>query len=113
MKYYYGQQDQEVYVEDDPYQAAIDICDDLWIEECEIYEMKVSRHEEAWCQEHLQFIEKGIFGDCGMDCKEYDPQNGKWGKCIHQSWGLMHTGRILLISKDGELIKKIAPRRKI
>lgn len=110
-KYFYGQEDQDIYNHDDPYQAGADICEDLEIDQVKIYELKVSRDQDRWCMEHLKFIESGEFGDCRC-CSNYSPMNGKFGICESLSYGLKHTGRVLLIDKDFNLVKTISPRKK-
>lgn len=111
-KYFYGQKDCDFYIHDDPYQAGADICEELEIDQVEIYEMKVSRGQDRWCKSHLEFFEPGEHSDCGMSCNDYKPRNGISGICEHLSYGLKHTGRILLIDKDFNLVKTISPRRR-
>lgn len=50
----------------------------------EVYEAKKDKldNHTMFCKEHLEF---GETGECGQQCEDYDPCNGKSGKCKHYS----------------------------
>ena len=52
-----------------------------------------------YCQINGRFPEKG---DCGkLDCDEYNPCNGKSGRCKHLKNGFVGTGKRFKLTKDG------------
>ena len=110
-RYYYGLENQEVYTATDPYQVLEELepdYDDTQIIGMIIVEMVVSRkYGMKWCMEDNEFIEGN--GWCGEYCGNYEPRNKKSGICIHQSWGVIETGRKWKITGK-EQLKKIAGR---
>ena len=70
--------------------------DDL--EEMELLEAERDIGGEMWCERREDFIEKG---DCDRWCKQYNPCNGKSGRCRNLKNGFALTGRKFLLTKDG------------
>jgi hypothetical protein len=58
---------------------------------------------EMWCSEWEFFVEKGD-GSCGKyNCKQYDPLNGKSGRCRMLSNSLIDTGRRFILRRNKRL----------
>jgi hypothetical protein len=52
-----------------------------------------------YCQLNDCFPEKG---DCGkLDCEDYNPCNGKSGRCRHLKNGFVETGKRFKLTKNG------------
>ena len=60
---------------------------------------------KMWCEDNETFVTKRA--DCGIQCSEYDPCNGKSGRCRALKNGFRITGRKFLLTKDGlkEIVK--------
>ncbi len=48
--------------------------------------------EFFWCTEHGEMTERR-YGWCGKECKEYNPRNGKSGRCKHNAYMREGTGK--------------------
>ena len=68
------------------------------IEEVELSEMKRDYGGEKWCRENEDIIEEG---DCGCLCQQYNPCNGKNGRCRNLQNGFVETGKYFILTKDG------------
>ena len=55
-----------------------------------LVEHVLDKSTERWCKEHMEIIDDGA---CGRHCKEYEPINGKKGKCKWSTWCCSETGR--------------------
>jgi hypothetical protein len=55
--------------------------------------------EQFWCQEHGEAFEssKGVCGS--FDCPQYEPRNGKSGRCRWHSNVFNKTGKTIVIEK--------------
>jgi len=51
-----------------------------------------------WCDEQNDFVS---LGDCGSDCSDYEPCNGKSGRCRFLKNGFKDTGKKFLLTGDG------------
>ena len=88
MKYYVNYN-----IEEDPYPLeywksfAKDFGAPITVEEC-------SRiiGDIMWCSDHQCHVEKGD-GGCGLYCKEYQPCNGKSGRCRFLKWSYEPNGK--------------------
>lgn len=56
-----------------------------------------------WCSEHEFAGEVGE--DCGTSCKEYEPRNGKSGRCRHSKNTYEPTGKVFRLTKEKKLIE--------
>jgi hypothetical protein len=69
--------------------------EDLAYDECRdiiLIEGCLDPNGEPYCSEYLEFDL-----DCGLDCEEYNPCNGKNGKCRHLTKSLKETGKEFLL----------------
>ena len=67
----------------------------------ELEEMKPMKagFDLRWCTYHVCCISSG---DCGKSqCGEYEPSNGKRGKCRYKTFAYEGTGKKFVLSKDG------------
>ena len=64
-------------------------------------EMKRDIGGEMWCSEWAYFVSD----DCGVECDDYKPCNGKNGRCRNLKNGFVETGRKFTLT-DGRLILK-------
>ena len=101
MKYFMESKDEDGVFTIDGYMDRIIDGED---EEIELFEMKRDIGGHMWCDESLEFIEKG---DCGRWCSYYEPCNGKSGRCRSLKNGFVETGKKFLLTKSGlkEIIK--------
>jgi hypothetical protein len=61
----------------------------------ELFEAVTEKIEQTfWCKELLSL---GWQGDCGKQCKKYNPRNGKSGMCKHRSNTLYSHGEKVTI----------------
>ena len=68
------------------------------LKEIELFETKRDIGGPMWCDEQLEFIEKG---DCGKWCNYYQPCNMKSGRCRNLKNGFITTGRKFILTKSG------------
>jgi len=94
MKYFMTDDSEYVFTLDYFKEMLID--DEL--EEMELLEVKSDIGGEMWCSRKEYFIESG---DCGCLCPQYNPCNGKNGRCRHLKNGFVLTGKKFLLTKDG------------
>ena len=71
---------------------------DEGLEEMELLEMKRDIGGPMWCDEGFEFIEKG---DCSKWCRDYEPCNGKSGRCRYLKNGFIQTGKKFILTKNG------------
>jgi hypothetical protein len=79
--------------------------DDVDVREREIVleEMKVEYGNGLfYCSEHEFCGDVGE--DCGTSCKEYEPRNGKSGRCKHSKNTYEGTGKYFTLTRDKKLI---------
>jgi len=74
-------------------------------EEIELLEMERDIGGDMFCEDNETFVTKGV--DCGSQCPEYNPCNGKSGRCRALKHGFRITGKKFLLTKDG--LEEIAP----
>ena len=66
-----------------------------------VYGMKQDIGSEYfWCAEHAELGSK-YETDCGFLCPDYDPCNGKSGRCRHSKIPYIETGRKYRLTYDG------------
>ena len=94
MKYFTESMDADGVQSLEFYKSEID--EDL--KQIELFEMKRDIGGEMWCDEVHEFVEKW---DCGMSCKQYNPCNGKSGRCRNLKNGFITTGRKFILTKSG------------
>jgi hypothetical protein len=84
MKYYFLDLDSEMCYDKAYFDEYIQ---DNQLTELEVYEAEVEIVPGYfWCMEYGTTAENGV---CGKLCEEYDPANGKSGKCKHK--GALYT----------------------
>jgi hypothetical protein len=108
-RYFYGEPGQEVYMCDDPEEAAENIRDQMEEgDKPELIELTPSRWAGTCC-----VIEEGYFDPyCGRyECDNYEPMNGVSGRCKNLQYGLKETGRKWIVNFN-ETITKISGRKK-
>ena len=69
-----------------------------------LLEMKRDYGGEMWCRENKDFVGKG---DCGCFCTDYNPCNGKNGRCRYLENGFVETGKDFILTESGlrEILK--------
>jgi len=98
MKYYFSEFDEEYcYL----YGYLIEYMKDEGIDEMEIYKAKRETGTDTFfCKFHK---EVGIVGEnCGIQCKEYMPRNGKNGRCKYSGHTYCKTGKVIIIKRQKE-----------
>ena len=68
------------------------------VKEIELSEMKREYGVEMWCGENQYLVEKG---DCGCLCQQYNPCNGKNGRCRNLQNVFVETGREFILTENG------------
>jgi len=68
-------------------------------EDVTLFEMKRDIGGEMWCPKLFDFVDNA----CGHACKDYNPCNGKSGRCRNLKNGFIKTGKKFRL-KDGFLI---------
>ena len=63
-----------------------------------LIEMKRDIGGEMWCCEHDYFPDQW---DCGRECKDYNPCNGRNGRCRYLKHGFIETNRRFVLDKQG------------
>ena len=74
-------------------------------EEILLYEVTRDIGGPMWCDINGYFVS---LGDCGSsECEDYEPCNGKSGRCKFLKNGFKDTGKKFILTEDGleELIK--------
>lgn len=67
-------------------------------ERMELFEVKREYGGEMWCKRGERFIKKW---DCGRTCEDYQPCNGKSGRCRNLENGFIKTGKKFILTKFG------------
>ena len=76
-----------------------DILEDEGVTELEVYEAeREGMSDFFWCKEHSFCAERGM-ADCGRECNEYEPRNGKSGCCKHHTNQVYGYGKKVIIKK--------------
>ena len=96
MKYFMESQDEDGVFTIDGYMDRIIDGED---EEIELFEMRRDIGGQMWCDEIWDFINKGE--DCGIQCPQYSPCNGKSGRCRSLKNGFVKTGKKFILRKSG------------
>ena len=68
-------------------------------EEIILLELERDKGGSMWCEDYEMNVSKGV--DCGTQCPEYSPCNGKNGRCRTLKNGFRITGRKFILTKDG------------
>lgn len=92
MKYYFNDRDESCYplsfykeeMEEFPY-----------IKEIELTEAKREIGGEMWCDEQAEFVT-----ECGRDCKDYSPCNGRSGRCRYLKNGYIPSKKKFILNKN-------------
>jgi len=71
------------------------------IKEMELLEMKRKYGGEMWCEENGEFVEKGDCGKFWCNQNQYNPCNGKSGRCRSLKNGFIETGKKFILTKSG------------
>jgi hypothetical protein len=67
--------------------------------ELEEMELMKGKFDQRWCTYYVCPISNG---DCGKSqCGEYEPSNGRRGKCRYKTFAYECTGKKFVLSKDG------------
>lgn len=94
-KFYFGEGDDEHCFQLDYFKDKVG----FGVEEIILYEAKRDiGGEGAWCVVEGEAIERGS-SDCGQNCGQYKPRNGKNGMCKHQTWCFEKTGKKFRLHK--------------
>lgn len=90
-KYYFRNEDDEMcYTK----KYWVPILKDEGLKEIEMYEAKLLKDEQYFfCKAVLECGEKG---NCGKGCEDYEPCNGKNGRCRHMGKLYEATDKILI-----------------
>lgn len=67
------------------------------VESIELLEMERDYGGQMFCFAGECFVKKG---GCNHQCKNYNPCNGKNGRCRYLENGFVETGRIFLLKKN-------------
>ena len=98
-KYYFSEHDENCY----PLQYWIDYVKDNEIPELTVYEARSDKNTDyMFCKENQEVGEKG---NCGKQCDDYKPKNGKSGACIYlgkvyEKTNIKKTIKLLLFYND-------------
>ena len=94
MKYYMCDESEYIFTLDD-FKTMLE---DEEEEKMEIETVKREYGGNMWCRRGERFIEKG---DCGRICEDYQPCNGKNGRCRNLENGFIRTGKKFILTKAG------------
>ena len=95
-KLYFGLDDDEFCYPKQHFLEEMDI-DDLT--GLEVYEAeREGMSNFFWCKEYSFCAERGM-ADCGRECNEYEPRNGKSGCCKHHTNQVYGYGKKVIIKK--------------
>jgi hypothetical protein len=82
----------------DYFQDEINDCDG----EMELFGEKRDIGGPMWCSSSEEFIEFfGSWHSCGNTCADYNPCNGKSGRCRHLKNGFIETSQKYILTTSG------------
>lgn len=93
MKYYMEEDGESVWTLDEFEEGAI------------LFEMKREKGGEMWCSDGQFFVDD----DCGVECDDYNPCNGKNGRCRNLKNGFVETG--VKVKKLSDKVALILPNK--
>jgi hypothetical protein len=96
MKYFYNEENQDGAVL--TLNDFREILEEEKLDKIELREMKRDYNSPMYCNANDYF--PGI-GDCGSDCINYKPCNGKSGRCRFLENSFMPTGKTYILTKKG------------